>query len=226
MKRAQKRQLTLETRRRDLILATLESIRKHGFINSTIKTISEESNLSRGLINHYFASKDELLFEAFRFLTDELDVVHRTIVKAAGPDPFDRLLAAAMTPFLREQPYREVWLHFWSAALINPVALAHHRDLWGRYRASITRRVSAAAEARGLAIDVPATTIMFTQLIDGLWVGWIMEQSYDLATCRRIMRDWLCGVFGEDPAKYPAEPPGGDLLPDTVLNGAGRRLPR
>ncbi len=64
MRRAEKKILTLETRRRELTIATLESIRKHGYMNSTISTISEESGLSRGLISHYFKNKDDLILFA------------------------------------------------------------------------------------------------------------------------------------------------------------------
>jgi TetR/AcrR family transcriptional repressor of bet genes len=41
-------------------------------------------------------------------------------------------------------------------------------------------------------------------LIDGLWLGWTLEKSYDLVTCRRLVRDWICALF---PILYPTVPP-------------------
>ncbi|MFP3648774.1 TetR family transcriptional regulator, partial [Paraburkholderia sp. SIMBA_054] len=67
MRKAVKKRQTNEIRRQDLILATLNSIVKHGYLNSTINTISEESGFSRGLINHYFDSKEDLLTAAHRY---------------------------------------------------------------------------------------------------------------------------------------------------------------
>lgn len=207
MKQAEKKILTLETRRRDLSIATLESICKHGYMNSTINTISQESGLSRGLISHYFKNKDDLVLFAFRYLTELLEKFHRQIVRSWGESSFEKLHAAGMVTFLNGQPYREAWMHFWSASLIRPEFAEVHRSLWGRFRASIERRIRAIAEERNLDINVRQTTLMFTQLIDGLWVGMVLEEAYDALECREIMRDWLCSVFGEDPALHPTEPP-------------------
>lgn len=207
MKQAEKKILTLETRRRDLSIATLESISKHGYMNSTINTISEESGLSRGLISHYFKNKDELVLFAFRYLTELLEGFHRQVVRSWGESSFEKLHAAGMVTFLNGQPYREAWLHFWSASLIRPEFAEVHRSLWSRFRASIERRIATVAAERSLDIDPRKTALMFTQLIDGLWVGLVLEDAYDAAECREVMRDWLCSKFGEDPARYPTEPP-------------------
>ncbi|OJU69259.1 MAG: hypothetical protein BGO05_05920 [Rhizobiales bacterium 63-7] len=207
MRRAEKKILTLETRRRELTVATLESIRKHGYMNSTISTISEESGLSRGLISHYFKNKDDLILFAFRHLTELLEAIHRQVVRSWGTSHFDKLLAGAMVTFLPSQPYREVWLHFYSASRLQPEVAQMHRALWGRFRASVQRRITAAAGERGIKIDIPTVTLMYTQLIDGLWLGMVVEEAYDEATCRQVMRDWLCDVFGEDREKHSIVPP-------------------
>jgi TetR/AcrR family transcriptional repressor of bet genes len=208
MKRAEKKILTLETRRRELSIATLESIRKHGYMNSTINTISEESGLSRGLISHYFKNKDDLILFAFRYLTELLEDFHRQVVKSWGSSHFDKLLAASLVTFLKDDPYREVWLHFWSASLIQPEFAEVRSELYGRYRASIQRRITTVAAERDLKIDVQSTTLMFTQLIDGLWLGLILEKGvYDDVMCSHIVRDWLCDVFKEDPSKHSTTPP-------------------
>lgn len=202
MKRAIKRILTIETRRNDLILATLRSIQKHGFQDSTIQTICEESGLSRGLVSHYFDGKDDLLLAAFGYLADLTDAEGRDMVRAAGKDPFKRLLAAAYVSFARERPYHEVWLHFWACALHNPAAMKIHRDLWARFRRSSERMLEAAAADRKIELDIAQTALMFTQLIDGLWLSRLLERKHDLETCRKIMRDWLCTVFNEDPRDH------------------------
>ena len=207
MRREERKIVTLETRRHELIVATLASIRRHGYINSTIATISEESGLSRGLISRYFQSKDDLLLFAFRYLMDLLDEYHRTVVRAWGTSHFDKLLASAMVPFIRVDLYPDVWLHFWSASRFQPEYAAMHRSLWGRYRASIQRRITVVAAERGLTLDIPGTALMFTQLIDGLWLGLTLEETYDHNECRRLLRNWLCEVFRENPAGHSTDPP-------------------
>lgn len=189
--------------REALILAALRSISKHGFVNSTITTISAESGLSRGLIGHHFSSKDALLLEAFRYLIRQTDAFHRHVTDQAGDDPFRKLLYSACALFLRRQPHIEVWLHYWSLAQIRPEMRAIQRDLWHRYRRATRGRMRRAAEARGLEIDLHAAGITYTQLIDGLWTGLVMGDSYTPQDCCAILRDWLCALFREAPGDHP-----------------------
>ena len=206
MKRAEKKKLTVETRRRELVVATLEAIRKHGYMNATIKTISEESGLSRGLISHYFVNKDELLLFAYQYLGQHVDDFHRHVVRTNDGGYFEKLLAEAYVPFLQTQPYAEIWVHFWSASRMLPQVRAMHQALWGRYRRSVERRMTAVARERGLELDIAEATLMYTQLIDGLWVGLFMEEAFDAETCRRLLRNWLCGLFNESPENHPVSP--------------------
>lgn len=203
MERALKKELTAETRRKDLILGTLSSIQKYGYEASTIQTICEESGFSRGLVSHYFEGKEDLLIAAFEYLTVQADLEAKAAVEAAGADRFRRLLAAGLSGFDHEPAYPEVWLHFWSVALSNAKARQLRISLWSGFRESLQRMMAGAAEERGLTIDVKHAALLLSQLIDGLFIGWVLERSYDLKTCRHIVRTWLCDLFGEDPDKYP-----------------------
>ncbi len=207
MKRATKLRQTSEARKTELIVATLKSLRKHGYLNSTISTISEESGLSRGLISHYFDNKDDLLSFAHKYYLQNADDFFRHIVtstKTGGH--FGKLYYSVCGSFLRDTGYQRMLIHYMSAAWILPEVLEMHRSLWKRYRANIERRIAAAARERGLTMDTRLTAITLTQLTDGLWLGRVMEDAYSAEDCRRILRQWLCQQFGEDPEKYPLTP--------------------
>ncbi|MGC4251719.1 MAG: TetR family transcriptional regulator [Sphingobium sp.] len=203
MKRELKKELTAEARRMDLIQGMLKSIHKHGYSNTTVQTICEESGLSRGLISHYFKGKEDLLIEAFRYLTQQSDEDAKAAFHAAGDDPFKRLLAVAEEPFHATREYGEVWLHFWSVALNNGEARKLRNGLWKRFRASIERRMTEAAEAKKIQINVKHNAMIFTQLIDGLWVGSLFDEEMTQETCQIVIRDWLCDLFHEDASAYP-----------------------
>jgi TetR/AcrR family transcriptional repressor of bet genes len=206
MKRVPKQRLAGEARKAQLIVATLNSIRKHGYLNSTINTISEESGLSRGLISHYFENKDDLLTFAHRYYLQNVDDFHRHVVLSIKTGHFTKLLYSACVPFLRDTGYHLIVLHYMSAAWVMPDILKMHRDLWGRYRANVERRVASIARERELKIDVRLTATTLIQLVDGLWLGLTMEEVYTSEDCCRIIRKWMCDQFGEDPANYPLKP--------------------
>lgn len=212
MNREAKKKLTVETRRRELVIATLESVRKHGFKDATINVISEESGLSRGLISHYFHNKEDLLIFSFEYLSQDLDDFHRHVVGSTQGTPLNKLLASAYVPFLRPSTYDEAWLHFWAASRMTPKMREVHTKLWGRYRAYVSRWLQVIAAERNMEIDVRSNTLLFTQLIDGLWVGLVLEDAYGRQECRAVIRNWLCNLFGENPENYP-------LTPDFDLTG-------
>lgn len=206
MKRATKQRQIQEIRKAELIIATLNSIRRHGFLNSTINTISEESGLSRGLISHYFENKDDLLIFAHKYYLQNVDDFFRHVVMSTKTGHFGKLFNSVCVPFLRDTGYEIIMIHYFSAAWILPDVLKMHRDLWARYRANIERRIAAAARERGLVLDTRLAAIALTQLVDGLWLGCVMEQSYTREDCRTILRQWLCEQFREDPGKFPLTP--------------------
>lgn len=206
MKREPRQRQTSEARKAELIVATLKSLRKHGYLNSTINTISEESGLSRGLISHYFENKDDLLIYAHKYYLQNVDDFFRHVVISTKSGHFGKLLYSMCVPFLRDTGYQRMLVHYMSAAWILPQVLEMHRSLWKRYRANIERRIAAAARERGLTMDTRLAAIALTQLADGLWLGWVMEEAYSSEDCRHILRQWLCQQFGEDPADYPLTP--------------------
>lgn len=206
MKPPRKQRQIQEVRKEELIIATLKSIRKHGYVNSTINTISDESGLSRGLINHYFASKEELLIFATKYYWRNVDDFFRHVVVSTKGGHFDKLLNAVFVTFLRDTGYDRMMVHYYSAAFVMPSVLAMHRDMWARYRLSIERRISAVAREKGMTLDTRLAAITLTQMVDGLWLGAVMEESYTREDCRRILRQWLCEQFREDPEDYPLSP--------------------
>ncbi|MDT8856908.1 TetR/AcrR family transcriptional regulator [Paracoccaceae bacterium Fryx2] len=206
MKHIPKQRQTGEARKTQLVVATLNSIRKHGWMNSTINTISEESGLSRGLISHYFDNKDDLLIVAHKYYLQNVDDFHRHVVLSTRGGHFPKLLYSACVPFLRDTGYQRLMVHYLSAAWIMPDVLNMHRDLWRRYRANVERRISSIARERGMVLDTRITAMTLTQLVDGLWLGLTMEEACTREECCRIVRQWMCDRFHEDPEKYPLVP--------------------
>jgi TetR/AcrR family transcriptional repressor of bet genes len=201
---AAKRTKTIIARRQDLIQGTIKSIAALGYPDSTVQTICEAAGLSRGLIGHYFKGKDDLLMEAFRHLVHEADEHARQAIRAVGHDPLQRLLAATTVTFTRASESREnsmVWLACWGVTPWNPAMLELHQKLWRRYRAWIQRMMEQAALERGIEIDAKRAALTYSQMIDGFWLGWLMDKdAYSPKDAEEIVRDWLLELFGERPA--------------------------
>ncbi len=89
-----------------------------------------------------------------------------------------------------------VWLAFWGVARWRPELLKIHRDLWRTYRRWIRQLIHAAAAERGLKIDARRAALTFSTLIDGLWIGWIMDdEAYGPQEAEEILRGWVLDLF-------------------------------
>lgn len=165
-------------RRRELQEAAIRSIAEKGFSAVTVAMICEEAGFSRGLIGHYFKGKDDLLLEAIQVMSSELADAHKAAVHAAGSDPLQRLHAVVTSSFTPPGFTREkvlVWVALVGSAPWSPQLAAIYRELWRTYRTGISALMQRAAKERGVQIDADLAALMFSQAIEGFWVGWAAD---------------------------------------------------
>ena len=68
-----RRALSKQRRRQQLIDATIKCISKKGLGSLTLADVAIEASLSQGIVNLHFDSKDNLLKETLRFLAEDYD---------------------------------------------------------------------------------------------------------------------------------------------------------
>ncbi|MGE3150016.1 MAG: transcriptional regulator BetI [Pseudorhodoplanes sp.] len=159
-------------RRRDLIQATIRDISAHGYDQVTVASICEEAGFSRGLIGHYFSSKNELLLEAVKTVADQIGAAFQDALATAGKDPRARLhalIAASFRPPAFTAENVAVWVSLVSAARWSPQLAKVYRTIWLEYRAGVARLVGRAAAGSGVKADRVALT--FSQMVEGFWIG-------------------------------------------------------
>lgn len=186
-------------RRRCLIEGAIRSLATHGMAGTTVKTIAEEADASRGLLNHYFGSKDELMAAAFRHLCDGIAEQVAQATRTSDRGTVGRLSAVVeviFAPPVFNPVNLRAFVTFWHEALGNPEMRRIKHELYSSYRATTAKLFRKAAEERGLAIDAEAAAIGLLALLDGLW----LELALDRSTCtpdqaRVIGLRAIAGVF-------------------------------
>ena len=68
---ASKRSVSAQVRRKQLIMATIKCIAQKGLSALTMADITTEAGLSQGIVNLHFQSKEKLLIETLRYISDE-----------------------------------------------------------------------------------------------------------------------------------------------------------
>lgn len=186
-----------DVRRQQIVDAALRCLAKGGFGAFTVSEICAEAGISHGLINHYFASKEELLVTAYRRVTDRLEQWTRVTLARSGRAPADKLRAivdASFAPEIFNEHNLAIWLALWGQVRNHPELRAAHNELYEGYRAIVARQIEGVAQPRGRTVDAAQLALALTALIDGLWVEWCLDPTVFSAeqarqTCFRLLED-------------------------------------
>lgn len=169
-----------EVRRKSLIQAAMRSIAKYGYAGSTIEKICDEAQVSRGLINHHFQSKDELIRQAYKELCDEWSFQTRDMLLTADRDPEEQMrsiIRSSFGPALFKHDYIGIWVGFVSVIAKSPTLKRLHRELLGEDIAAYQKIFEAISAKRGLSLNARLGAIGLLTMIDGLWTQWYLDPT-------------------------------------------------
>lgn len=167
-----------DVRRKLLIEAAMRSIAKYGYAGTTIETICSEAQVSRGLINHHFGTKEELIRQSYKALRDEwMSQTHGSLL-ASYREPEDKLRAmirVSFGPTMFKQEYLGIWAGFWSAIGKSPALRKLNRELFEKDREAYQQIFEEIASKRGRKVDPRRAALTIIALIDGFWLEWCLD---------------------------------------------------
>ena len=111
-------------RKQQLIEATLDCIDKLGLSQTTIARIAERAGVSQGVVVFHFQTKENLLEQTLRHLSQEYMQCWKDACKLASPSPVPQLCAmikAAFTPAICNRKKISVWFAFWGESRSRPM---------------------------------------------------------------------------------------------------------
>jgi betaine-aldehyde dehydrogenase len=164
-----------ESRRRQLIEVTIDSLAELGYVGTTLAQIAGRAGVSPGLVAHYFGDKDGLLDAAFRALARRVgDHVRARLRQISTPRArIQAVIDANLAPEEFSQKTGAVWLAFWGQVLQVPslrrVQSAHQRRTLTNLRLALAELIPAD--------DAHTLAAMIAAMIDGVWLraalsGW------------------------------------------------------
>jgi TetR/AcrR family transcriptional repressor of bet genes len=191
--------------RQKLITATINSITKRGFAETTLARVSEGAGLSRGIVNFHFRSKDALFLEVLRFLSREYQKNWSRAFDAAGPTAAEKLEAVLMVDF--EPPISNrnriaAWFAFFGEAKSRPTYMAARTDMDRVTYDAIIELCRTIIEEGGYPnLDPERAAEGFSAMGDGLWLDILIspnDSSPELS--KQTMSTYLRALF---PKHFP-----------------------
>jgi TetR/AcrR family transcriptional repressor of bet genes len=195
-----KRTASKQARRSQLIQATIRSIAQHGLADTTIATVASEAGLSQGIINLHFQSKDRLLVETLRFVTDEYRDAWEKALEKAGPDFVQRLEALMEVDYDKSVFDRDkiaVWFAFWSETKARPTyqKLCAERDRG--YDIILNELVARVIEDGDYSnLDPSMVANGLAAMAEGLWLDLLVNpKRMNRIKAKKIQRTYLVNLF-------------------------------
>ena len=189
---ASKRAASVQARRNQLITATIKCIARKGLSAVTMADITTEAGLSLGLVNLHFQSKERLLVETLRHISDEYRCGLDKIFHDSKKTTAEKITAHIQYDFSRKIVDRNklaVWFAFWGETKSRPTYLSICADYIADIANNLTQLFAQLkTEGNYDNVDPELTCICYTALADGLWLDLLVtpkglkpKQAYNVA---------------------------------------------
>jgi|TARA_B100000959_G_C14983431_1_gene624501 TetR/AcrR family transcriptional repressor of bet genes len=195
-----RRALPRAERRNQLIRATIKCVAKKGLAATTMADITTEAGLSTGIVNLHFKTKELLLVETLRFVTDEykqgfdkifvdknsadLEIVRAIVNYDFSPQIVNRNKLAVWFAFLGEVKARPIY---------QKICARHDNDInqqLGALFASLLKR------SGNHSVDVELIASGYSALTDGLWLDILLSpRRTSTAIAREVAWQYVSGII-------------------------------
>jgi AcrR family transcriptional regulator len=185
-----------DVRRKSLVEATLESLKRYGHEGLSIRRISAEAGVSIGLINHHFPNKNALVAEAYRHFNSQLVAGICAAVDGAPKDPRERLRAifkATFSPPNLNRDVLAVWIVLWGLYHHSSEIQAVHDEAYGGYMSLLRAELAGLQKANGrLRLNLRLAAIGLQALLDGLWLEWCLDpDNFSPREAVTLCENWI-----------------------------------
>lgn len=186
---------TSQQRRYDLIDAGIHCLGQGGISAFTIDKICKQAKVSRGLINHHFKTKEELLLCIYASMTDYL-------VRIEEADSPELQISAFIENSFDERAFKKsnlrAWLAIWGEVATNPALKSMHEGRYAVYKKRLVSAIRKIATARNIRVDANATARTLIALVDGLWLEYCLHSDgFSLAAAKKDCYQFLTNFLEE-----------------------------
>ena len=169
-----------ETRRRELARAAMRVIGREGLEQASTRAIATEAGWTTGVLQHYFATKDDVLIAVLR----ELETESTEAFMAAQADRTGRaaIEAAAEAMIGTDDDSARVWIAFMARACVDVNTSRQWRRAERSWRERWATLVRRGQEDGSIAPHLDPTTMGATILaiVNGLRVSAVLGSATDV----------------------------------------------
>lgn len=195
------RRESAQTRKKALILATLDLVAENGVRGATVREIAERANVTQGLIRHYFSTKEELILAAYEHhMTEMTDQIAAVAEGGSARERLSAFVRASLQPPSTDPRAVALWAGFLSKVQHDPEMLEIHERTYAYFRDHLQTLIDAALREAGrpaLPARLRQLAIAGNALIDGLWLeGGALPDAFADGELALIGQQGLGAIIG------------------------------
>lgn len=200
MPEGRRRTESKEVRRQQLIDATIESIATHGIAGTTMATVTRIADLSLGIVNFHFESKQKLLEETLLFLAREHHDQWVAVSDNADLSAAKKMLAivdAHFQPQICTPKKLAVWFAFFGEAGRRRIYRKLIEDI-DQERYDMALQLCTTITRDGGYTDMPPRQVanLLEALYDGIWLELLTyPENFDRKKARDHIVAFLAKVY-------------------------------
>jgi TetR/AcrR family transcriptional regulator, transcriptional repressor of bet genes len=197
-------------RREQICRAAAAVIAREGFAGSTMRMVADEAGVSTGMINHYFANRQDLLTQALLFVSERTQDRYRKALEGipAGVERLNALLDSALSD---DPQMRETW-YVWINAYGEAVRLPELRHTMEQRLQSWYEIIDMALE--GLPQPIAAGELPWSWRLDAMLNGLTIQAlTSEAALDSRQIRDEIVGTLFGGEVSSAGGPTGAKRVP-------------
>jgi AcrR family transcriptional regulator len=192
------RKASKETRQQQLIEATIDSLAKRGYSETTMADVADGAGLSRGIVNFHFESKEKLLISTLQFMSDEYANHWNAALEKAGPGAADKIWSLVNADFDRKICTKRklaAWCAFWGEAKSRPTYQALCGASDQNYQQTFVELCTELKADGGYAYDAEPMALGVCSMMEGLWFRLMMNDGLTRERALGAAIEYVAAVF-------------------------------
>jgi AcrR family transcriptional regulator len=198
------KQVDHDARREELVAAAIKLISKNKTAEVSLNDVAKQAGWSRGALNHYVDSKDDLVAMLFSHYTNLSRPRHQKILQRhKGLDAFRHILYESLATDIDRLTGWIVWFRFCEGIKGNPVIEKHVQTRNELLRKFYTELLEAAKRLGDIPADIDTQQMAAGAaiLIDGIGAHiYLYKEALSKRERERLIDNWVEGMLL---GKYP-----------------------
>ncbi len=192
------RKASKETRQQQLIEATIDSLAKRGYSDTTLANVADGAGLSRGIVNFHFESKEKLLVATLQYMADEYANHWNSALEKAEDSAGGKIWALVNADFDRRICTKRklaAWCAFWGEAKSRPTyqALCGASDL--NYQRTFTDLCTELKSEGDYVYDPELMALGICSMMEGLWFRLMMNDGLTREKALASAIEYVAAIF-------------------------------